>query len=332
MGPTAKLAFLGDVMLGRLMNEAAETGGPRHLWGDTLEVLEKADLRLINLECVISDRGEPWAPEDKVFHFRAFPWAIEALKAAKIDYASLANNHSLDFGREAMLDMLERLDKAGIKHAGAGKDAKNAMEPAIMDAGGLKIGVLSASDNEPGWAAKENAPGINFLPTLVRPEVLGKIGESAKLARKIGADIVVFSDHWGPNMRQRPDPLYVSFAQNVMDMGIDIFHGHSAHIFQGIGLWGRERKPILFDTGDFVDDYAVDPFLRNDQSFIFLVDVDKKTKKPEKIELVPVCISRCQVNLAPDFLAVEICEKMITLCREMGTAAKMERGRLVILL
>ncbi|MEW6722350.1 MAG: CapA family protein [Candidatus Micrarchaeota archaeon] len=328
MGSVAKLAFLGDVMLGRLMNEAAEANGPRYFWGDTLEVLEKADLRLINLECVISDRGEPWKPEEKVFHFRALPWAIESLRAANIDYVSLANNHSLDFGREAMLDMLERLDKAGIRHAGAGKNAEKAGEPAMLDAGGLKIGVISASDNEPGWAAKADAAGINFLPTLTRPEVLEKISMAQKDARARGADLVVFSDHWGPNMKQRPDSLYVSFAHNAMDMGIDIFHGHSAHVFQGIELWGK--KPILFDTGDFVDDYAVDPFLRNDWSFIFLVHLDKKSKKTRKLELVPVHISQCQVNLAQDFLAGEICGKMEMLCREMGTKTRREGRNLVI--
>jgi poly-gamma-glutamate synthesis protein (capsule biosynthesis protein) len=323
-----KIAFMGDVMLGRLMNEAIALHGPAYPWGNTPSVLKKADIRIINLECVISDKGTPWTKTEKVFHFQANPVAVDTLKAAKIDYVSLANNHSLDFNEDAMLDMLKRLDGAGIKHAGSGKNIKDAMEPAIIEAKGLKVGIISASDNEPAWLATENRPGINFVPTLIRPEVLEKISKSNSLARHRGAEIVVFSDHWGPNMRQRPDSLYVSFAHNVMDLGIDIFHGHSAHIFQTIEIW--DKKPILFDTGDFVDDYAVDPILRNDLSFIFMIDIGNKTKRPEKITLAPVFISRLQVNLAPEFLSEMICEKMAMLCSEMGTKTRKEDGNLVI--
>lgn len=325
-----RLAFLGDVMLGRLMNEAASANGPGYFWGDTLPVLRQADLRIINLECVISDKGEPWSRFEKVFHFRALPWAIETLKIAKIDCVSLANNHSLDYEEEALLDMLNRLDEAGIKHAGAGKDAARAAAPAFLEAKGLRIALFSSTDNEPGWQAREGMAGVNFVPTLVRPEVLEKIGRSFREARKAGADVIVYSDHWGPNMRQRPDTLYVSFAHALMDLGADIFHGHSAHLFQGIELW--DGKSVLFDTGDFVDDYAVDFDLRNDWSFIFLLDIDEKTREARKITLVPVYISRFQANLAPEPLSGLIRGRMEALCSEMGTRTRREGNNLVIIL
>jgi poly-gamma-glutamate synthesis protein (capsule biosynthesis protein) len=322
-----RLAFTGDVMLGRLMNEAAAVNGPEYFWGDTLPVLKEADLRLINLECVVSDKGSEWTKTPKVFHFRALPWALETLKAAKIDYVSLANNHTLDFNEEAMLDMLGRLHSAGIAHAGAGKNLEEARQPAILESGGLRFGVISASDNESAWLAGKNKPGINFIPTLMRPEVLENAARQIKTARE-RSDVVVFSDHWGPNMRQRPVSLFVSFARQLMELGADIFHGHSAHLFQGIELW--EKKPILFDTGDFVDDYAVDTELRNDWSFIFMLDVSRKYKRVEKITLVPTYIERFQAHLAPDFLAELIRERMRVLCGEMGTAVAREGRNLVI--
>ncbi|MEW6035723.1 MAG: CapA family protein [Candidatus Micrarchaeota archaeon] len=322
-----RLAFTGDVMLGRLMNEAAAVNSPEYFWGDTLPVLKEADLRLINLECVISDRGSEWTRTPKVFHFRALPWAIGALKAAKIDCVSLANNHTLDFSEEAMLDMLERLDSAGIKHAGAGRDMEEAREPAMLEAGGLRFGVVSASDNESAWLAGKEKPGINFIPTLMRPEVLENVARQIKKARD-KSEIVIFSDHWGPNMRQRPVSLFVSFARQVVELGADIFHGHSAHLFQGIEAW--QKRPILFDTGDFVDDYAVDTELRNDWSFIFLLDISRRYKRVEKITLVPTYIERFQAHLAPDFLADAICERMRVLCGEMGTGTVREGRNLVI--
>jgi len=89
---------------------------------DMLPLLKRADLRLINLECVIAENGKPGERTPKVFFFRADPHAIDVLKIAGIDYVSLANNHSLDFGEDAMLEMLGRLDKAGIAHAGGGQE------------------------------------------------------------------------------------------------------------------------------------------------------------------------------------------------------------------
>ena len=80
----------------------------------------------------------------------------------------------------------------------------------------------------------------------------------------------------------------------MIDAGADVFWGHSAHVVQGIEVW--HGKPILYDTGDFVDDYAVDPELRNDLSGLFLL----RARPPAIawIDIVPVMISRCQVNRA----------------------------------
>ncbi|MDO8725172.1 MAG: CapA family protein [Candidatus Methanoperedens sp.] len=89
------LAFNGDVMLGRLVNEMIRHMGASYVWGDTLPLIKKADLRLVNLECVIAKDGIPWDKTPKVFFFRADPHAIDVLKIAEVNYVSLANNHTL---------------------------------------------------------------------------------------------------------------------------------------------------------------------------------------------------------------------------------------------
>src|SRR5882762_11252716 len=115
-----RLALVGDVMLGRLVNQILTGTPPEYPWGDTLPILHQADWRFCNLECVISDWGEPWSVTPKVFHFRSDARNIAVLQTAHIDAVSLANNHTLDFEYTAMLDMLGLLDRAGIGHAGAG--------------------------------------------------------------------------------------------------------------------------------------------------------------------------------------------------------------------
>jgi poly-gamma-glutamate synthesis protein (capsule biosynthesis protein) len=95
-------------------------------------------------------------------------------------------------------------------------------------------------------------------------------------------------------MKESPDPYFIDFAHEMIDAGADIIHWHSAHNFQGIERY--HGKLILYDTGDFVDDYMVDTYLRNDHSFFFRVEAAKNRQL--KLELYPVLISNYQVNLA----------------------------------
>jgi poly-gamma-glutamate synthesis protein (capsule biosynthesis protein) len=152
------------------------------------------------------------------------------------------------------------------------------------------------------------------------------VREGIQAARDAGADLVVFSIHWGPNMRQVPSPGFVTFAHAVMDAGADIFHGHSAHIFQGIEIY--KGKPILYDTGDLIDDYYVDPKLRNDQQLLFLLTAT--SQGVERIELIPLLISYMQVNRATGDDFDEIAERIRRLSADMGTEIRQEGDRLVI--
>ena len=208
---------------------------------------KKDDMLLINLECVIAKDGTQWDRTPKVFFFRADPHAIDVLKIAGVNCVSLANNHTLDFGEEALLEMLNRLDEAGIAHAGAGRNLREASKPAVIEAGGLRVGVVSFTDNEPAFAAKENSPGTNYIPITLADKIIKRMRAAIDEARSL-ADLVVFSIHWGPTMRQKPTNTFREFAHAVIEMGVDIFHGHSSHIFQGIEIYGG--KVIMYDTGE----------------------------------------------------------------------------------
>src|SRR5215212_11870763 len=123
------VALVGDVMLGRGVNEVLRSLRPEEPWGDVLPPMDAADLRIINLECAVTDHKQPWARTPKVFHFRADPPAIEVLRAARVDGCSLANNHTLDFEEHGLLDTLAYLEAAGILTSGAGPDGEQAARP-----------------------------------------------------------------------------------------------------------------------------------------------------------------------------------------------------------
>jgi poly-gamma-glutamate synthesis protein (capsule biosynthesis protein) len=307
-------------MLGRMVHESLARGDYARPWGNVLPVLEPADLFLVNLECVLTKRTERWSDGGyKPFYFRADPAAVATLKAGGVDCVSLANNHTGDFGMEGLRDTLVALDAAGIAHAGAGVDRWSAREPALLTVGGTRVSVVAWADYPAEWAATPTAPGINYVPVSLEPEHFGEVAVALAIARE-QADLVVFSIHWGPNMRARPTPEFRAFAHAVIDAGADIFWGHSAHVVQGAEL--RRGRLILYDTGDLVDDYAVNQHLRNDLSAVFVVRVRPPTV--EAVEIVPVHIDNLQATLARDPDRAWFLQRFRRHCEELGTKVTVE--------
>ncbi|MFZ3166806.1 MAG: CapA family protein [Candidatus Methanoperedens sp.] len=174
----------GELVLafGRLVNEMIRHMGASYVWGDTLPLIKKADMLLINLECVIAKNGTSWDKTPKLFFLRADPHAIDVLKIAGVNYVSLANNHTLE---EALLEMLNRLDNAGIAHAGAGSNLREASKPAVIEAGGMRVGVVSFTDNEPAFAATEISPGTNYIPIMFADKIVKRVRATIDEARSL---------------------------------------------------------------------------------------------------------------------------------------------------
>src|SRR6266571_3355578 len=141
------LGLAGDTMLGRGVAEHLRRHPPSSLFSpEVREAAREADLFVLNLECCVSDRGERWPDPAKPFFFRAPPVAVEALALLGVDCVTLANNHALDFGPEALLDTIELLGRAGIRIAGAGATSAEAEAPAVLQARGLRVAVIGLAD------------------------------------------------------------------------------------------------------------------------------------------------------------------------------------------
>jgi len=314
-----KIGLTGDVMLGRLVDDEVIRNArlpPATVWGDVLPLLLEADLRLVNLECVISQCGQTWQPEQKAFHFRASPRAIEVLQAARIDAVTLANNHILDYGPEALLECLTFLDRAGIQHTGAGRNLRDALTPMLVECAENQVAVIALTDNEPAWEASEHQPGVNHVAYdrhgLLEP-YRTRMAEVISLARR-HAQFIIISAHvglnWGP-----PSPAMRALAHHLLDLGADLYWGHSNHTPQGIELY--QGKAILYSTGDFIDDYAVDPTERNDLSFLFLLDI--QDGHLQDLHLHPVRIENCRVGIVTDHDAAHLERYMQAKCAAFGS-------------
>lgn len=312
-----RIALVGDVMLGRLVNKMLKYNDPVYPWGNTLSILQSADLRICNLECVLSDIGAPWSATPKVFFFRSDEKNIKTLQIANINIVSLANNHVLDYEYEALQRMLSILSEQGILYAGAGNDLSEASKAAFCQIGDQKVALVAFTDNEPAWAAQENKPGILYIPTDINDKRMKNFLLHIENLRK-EADFLIVSAHWGSNWGYYPPEEHVSIGHAMIDAGADLIFGHSGHVCRGIEIY--KNRPIIYSAGDFIDDYAVDEIEKNDESFIFVLE--KEQDSGLRLYLYPTCIDRCQVNLASPHRERAILSQMESLCKNLGSKLK----------
>ncbi|MFC6756666.1 MULTISPECIES: CapA family protein [Haloarcula] len=321
------LGFTGDVMLGRNVSERQGTRAVDAVWDGVLSRLQALDALFVNLECALSTRGRPWQRTRRPFHFRADPeWAVPALTAAGVDWATLANNHLLDFEESALLDTLDALSAADIAHSGAGRDEGEAWAPATVAVGDLTVAFVSATDNTPEYAAGPDSPGV-ARTALDDPTEWETLATAVDNALVTDPDLLVASLHWGPNMTTEVFDHHHEVGHWLLDRGVDVVHGHSAHVFKAIEV--ADDGLLMYDCGDFVDDYAVDDALRNDHSFLFELTVSD-AGTPQDLRLVPVEIRNCAVHLAAGDVARWCREAIRQRSREFGTAFEREGEALLV--
>jgi poly-gamma-glutamate synthesis protein (capsule biosynthesis protein) len=307
------IALLGDVMLGRGVAERLAQVPAEDVWApDVRELCRGCDLVLCNLECCLSSRGAPTERiRGKPFFFRGPPEAVESLRAIGATVAGLANNHALDYETDALIDTLDLVKQAGIDVVGAGTDVDAARAGRLVDLAGRRLGLIALSDHPREFAAAQGAPGIAYAD-LRRglPEWAGE--ELADLRQ--GCDWLIAFVHWGPNMTTEPAPWQREVGAALQEAGADLVAGHSAHVFHGVG-WGV-RGPLLFDLGDALDDYLVDPELRND---LGLMAIWRPDDPDAELELIGLALDYCRTGLAEGQDAEWISRRLEGACSELGT-------------
>ena len=137
-------------------------------------------------------------------------------------------------------------------------------------------------------------------------------------ARERGVDLVVASLHWGPNWETTPAQGQEAFARWLVERGVDVVHGHSAHVLQGIEV--HQGRPIIYDAGDFVDDYIHKEAYHNKRSALFeLVVTDGAF---EQLRLVPVEIEDATATLAGETATAWVQETMAARSEPFGTTVE----------
>lgn len=300
--------------------------GYSYIWGAALEELDRRrpDARVINLETSITRQDDP---EPKGINYRMHPENVPCLTAAAVDCCVLANNHVLDWGRDGCVDTLEALHEAGIKTAGAGRDAGEAALPAALPTPRGRVLVfgfaLRTSGVPGGWAATASRPGVELLPDL-SDETADGIGARIHSARKEG-DLVVASIHWGGNWGYSIPSDHRRFAHRLIDeAGVDVVHGHSSHHPMGVEI--HHGRPILYGCGDFINDYeGIGGYekYRGDLALMYFPTLDVSTRKLVAFEAVPLHMKRFQLHRASKQDAEWLAELLAREGRSLGTTASL---------
>jgi poly-gamma-glutamate capsule biosynthesis protein CapA/YwtB (metallophosphatase superfamily) len=274
-----------------------------YIWADALPEWDRMqpDLRIVNLETAITTSNEFWP--GKGINYRMNPGNVPCLQEAKIDFCSLANNHTLDWGYSGLFETREALKAANIRFAGAGKNLAEAGEPAIFEIDGRARVIVSAlcttSSGVPsGWAAKWNAPGINLVRDL-SDETIRILAEQFAKQKRAG-DILVVSIHWGGNWGYEIPKAHRSFAHKIIDQAaVDVVHGHSSHHPRPIEVY--KEKLILYGCGDFINDYeGIGGYeeYRNDLALMYFPRIDPQTGSLVELQMTPLKIKNFRLQRA----------------------------------
>lgn len=254
---TVSLTVVGDIMLARGVGGYIKRFGMDYPMSLVADITSSSDITFANLESPIGVTGRPLP--GKLIWFRAEPETVECLAKAGIDVVTLANNHTLDFDSESLLETIDILGTKNIAHAGAGRDLSEARKPAVMERKGLRVAFLGYNEfANPSlfWSTKYPrtlmaGPGQPGTP----PIDMEMIREDIAAARKV-ADVVAVSYHWGQEYTNHPLPYFGldlrQIARDTIDLGADMVLGFHPHAIQGIEVY--RGKPIAYSLGNFVMD------------------------------------------------------------------------------
>jgi poly-gamma-glutamate capsule biosynthesis protein CapA/YwtB (metallophosphatase superfamily) len=299
-----------------------------YIWGDAPQELERAevDFRIVNLETAITSVETPWP--GKGIHYRMHPQNVGCLSAGRISGCSLANNHVLDWGYDGLSETLQSLNTAGIAYSGAGNDAKEAMQPAVLNTMGKgRLLLFSFGSTTSGipedWKATSISPGVNLLDDLSEASA-ARVCEQMRAHQQPG-DLIVASIHWGSNWGYEIPREHVLFAHRLIEEGVAIVHGHSSHHVKAIEVF--KGRLILYGCGDFLTDYegisGYEAF-RGDVGLMYLVKLDSDSGELINARLVPMQMRCFRLERASAADAKRLCNLLNELGKPFGTALRLQ--------
>ncbi|MGV2979878.1 CapA family protein [Camelimonas sp. ID_303_24] len=308
---TVTIAWGGDVNIGRRFHYCfTERAAAQAL--ATIPPLRNADLSIVNLECVIATCGAPADKGERAsYYFRARPEMVETLVNGGVDIVATANNHSGDYGPEALLEQARWLAAAGIGHAGSGPTLADAWRPVIRKVGGLNIALFSFDATQASFAATHASPGHAHIE-LTNPGAWRETLSPLIADARRGADLILVAVHWGANNRAAPCSHEIAAGHAIIDAGADAVLGASAHMLQGVEIY--QGRPIIHDAGDLL----FDAFQRGDAgSGVFTLEATGNGVR--RVRFTPLRVDFCKTSPLEGEEALALARRLAVKCAGLQT-------------
>ena len=279
-GGKVSLLAVGDVLFARGVGREILKYGPEYPFDKTRRITKSADISFCNLECTFSNRG---IARRLRFRFRVSPVLAKNLAGNGFSVVSLANNHTLDYGRDSMMDTKAAVEQAGMIPIGAGSTREDALRIKVVKKKGIRIGFIGYSDiTSVGVVRLDDRPtiaGVNTdeIPTQIR-------------AAKAKCDVLVVSFHWGVEYMKRPTERQMMIAHLCIDNGADLILGHHPHVLQTVEVY--KGKPIVYSMGGFIWDSKL---AGADKSAIYMFELTPSQAR--LVRTIPVQSINCRPEL-----------------------------------
>lgn len=296
--PRTTLLFTGVIVPARCVQAAIdESGDHDYIYAEVRDLVSQADIAVGTLNATLSD-VPPHTGCVPTYVLVGDPENADAMARAGFDVMSVATNHIKDCGLtncgdQAFFDTLANLERVGIQAVGAGENLQAAMQPVVIEANGIRFGIVSLGQIEQGGVyADAGKPGI---AVLTEENLRLAIDQARQLS-----DVVIAMPHWGPEDVYVPNWLQRELAVQLVDAGADLVVGNHTHVVQAIQE--IDGVTVFYGLGNFVFDQWR---LRHKQGVILVVTFEGT--QMVSYELIPTHVDgNGRVHLAAEDEAAEI--------------------------
>lgn len=275
---TLTVVLTGDILLDRGVRRVIEHHGVGHLFSDGIDsVFLSAQVVVGNLECPAT---KIQAPVFKRYIFRAEPEWLDTLRQHGITHLNLANNHSIDQGREGLLDTRQNILAAGMVPIGAGANMAEASEPVLLASHPRKVWLVPSLR-----LALENYAYLTDKPCVSQESMDSLFSRVHRLRQQDSTAVIIVSLHWGAEHKLEPVPRQRHDAHMLIKAGADLLVCHHTHTLQTIEDYNGH--PIYYSVGNFIFDQS-SPL--NSEACMVRLTIRRDTLETETI---PIEIRHC---------------------------------------
>ena len=283
---TLNVVFTGDILLDRGVRRVINQHGVDHLFTEGVDsVFRSAQIVVGNLECPAT---KIQSPVQKLYIFRGEPEWLEALKRHGITHLNLANNHSIDQGREGLMDTRQNIIDAGITAIGAGANMTEAAEPVLLSRTPRNVWLVPSLR-----LALENYAYLPDKPCVSQEPMDSLLNRVHRLRKADSTAVIIVSLHWGGEHTMHPVNSQRWDARQIIRAGADVLVCHHTHTLQDVE--DINGHSVFYSIGNFIFDQSKP---ENTKACIVRLKITGKTVTTEAI---PIEIKNCVPQIVPNF-------------------------------